>query len=1011
MTQISELHGVEMPIFDWLSLLGWTPRPDEDLKQYKRPISNPVIDTILSEKIQSINSITAADAKKVMDILYAPFNNPNSLTANELFLELITKGVNVKIDQDDKTIRIIDFEDIWNNSFIVTRQYWVQGSDLVKPDVVLLINGIPLICIEAKQRAKQNSNYFEGIKQLGRYDSKASKLYTCNLFGVAANGKFSKYGTLGSSASFFFEWKDLSVHNPENNPVIKNNTFSTIQNPDTGLLDLDIPEYEQMKQSLCGLLQPERVLDILQNFIVFERSPEAGIVKKVARYQQFRAANKIVYRVIGKAMKHGVIWHTQGSGKSLTILFTAYKLRNNPILKDPTVYIVVDRKDLKDQIGDTFEECDFPNTFKPTNIGQLKQKITAQSGEVIISTIQKFQDLGDLKDERENVFVLIDEAHRTQYGDFHSELKAVLPEASRFAFTGTPIPKTIREFGKISTNEFEKYLDRYSIKDSIDDGATVEIIYTFGPTDLQLDKENLKKGWDELSKELSKEEKQAVQKRVQPWKTIIKKPERIALVAKDIAEDYRTKVEPDGFKAQVVAVDKEACVTYYNELLKNGFDTSEIQIVFSKMHNEPEDRYNLFKDHYLNDGDLKKIVKKFKKRITPEEIKNGNNLKILIVCNMLLTGFDAPIEQAMYLDSPFKDHTLLQAIARTNRPYDDKPTGVSKQCGRIVDYLGIFKDLNNALNYDPADIGTFKDEAELFLQFPELLDKAMQPFESIKLEDTYQCTIEIVRILNTIDRNEFEKDFRKVVQLYEAISPSALLIPYFAKYQWLLTIYQIYLSEFKRLDFDAEFYAAKTRKLLQESTKVLDFRGHLPEVKIDSNYIDKINNTKLSPDDKAEKIIRDIETVVRKNELQNPVYIDYLKRLEALTKQKREKAKSIEDILNDLETLFNEVEQAESLPQRMGFEDLGEFTIFQEIKNLKGDLLPEDEAKALAFEIGKSIKGKRYTGWQESDQERRNTMAEIAYLLCDDKYEQLDLCGNAELAEKLLNRLIQHYAL
>jgi type I restriction enzyme R subunit len=1011
MTHISELFGVEMPVYEWLSLLGWTPRLDEDLKQYKRPISNPVIDPILSEKIQSINGISAADAKKVMDILFAPFNNPNALLANELFLELVTKGVNIKIGHNDKTIRIIDFENRWANSFIVTRQYWVQGGDLVKPDIVLLVNGIPLICIEAKQRAKQNSNYFEGIKQLGRYESKASKLYVCNLFGVAANGKFAKYGTLGSSASYFFEWKDMSIHNPENNPIISKNTFPTILNPETDLLDIDIPEYEQMKQSLCGLLQPERILDILQNFIVFERSPEAGIVKKVARYQQFRAANKIIARVLDDKMKHGVIWHTQGSGKSLTILFTAYKLRNDAQLKDPTVYIVVDRIDLKDQIGDTFEECDFPNTFKPSNIGQLKQKIRSQSSEVIITTIQKFQDLDGFMDKRPNVYVLIDEAHRTQYGDYHSELKAVLPGSSRFAFTGTPIPKTIREFGRIKANEFEKFLDRYSIKDAIDDGATVEIIYTFGPTDLQLDKESLKKGWDELTAELSNEEKQVVQRKIQPWKTIIKKPERIAQIAKDIYVDFRETVEPNGFKAQIVAVDKEACVIYYNELLKNGFDPSEIQIVFSKAHNDSDERYNLFKDHYLNDGDLKKIIKKFKKRITPEEIKNGNNLKILIVCNMLLTGFDAPIEQTMYLDSPFKDHTLLQAIARTNRPYDDKLTGVSKQYGRIVDYLGIFKDLNNALNYDPADIGTFKDETELFKIFPESLENALKPFETIKLEDSYQCTIEIVRLFNNIDTTEFEKSFGKTVQLYEAISPSALLVPYFVAYQWLLTIYQIYLSEFKRLDFDAEFYAAKTRKLLLDSTSVLDFRGHLPEVKIDSRYIDRINGLKLNPDDKAEKIIRDIETVIRKNEIQNPVYIDFLKRLELIIKQKFEKAKSIEDTLIDLECLFNDVEQAESLPQRMGFEDLGEFSLYQEIKNLKGDSLPEDETKALTFEIAKSIKCKRYTGWQESDHERRNTLAEIAYLLCDEKYELLDLCENSELAEVLLNRLIQHYAL
>lgn len=1010
MSHLSELKGVELPAWDWLEALGWTKKSDKDLQPYKRPITNPIIDTLLSEAIEKINDISSAEAKRVMDILFAKLYQPNLLEANEQFIELLCSGITLTINNQNRTIHLIDFEHIWNNTFVATRQFIVQGSDMVKPDLVLLINGIPLITIEAKQRAKQSTSYFDGIVQMNLYENKTPKLYICNLFGVACNGKFSKYGTLGSSASYYFEWKDLSVHNPPNNPVVINSTFETFTDTETNLLSLKIDEWEQMKRSMCGLLQPERVLDILQNFIVFERTQESGVVKKVARYQQFRAANKIIARGEAAEMKHGVIWHTQGSGKSLTILFTAYKLRNNPQFKDPTVFIIVDRKDLKDQIGDTFEECDFPNTFKPTNSGQLKQKIKSQSAEVIITTIHKFREMNGIIDERPNVFVLIDEAHRTQYGDYHSELKAVLPNSNRYAFTGTPIPKTVQEFGKISTNVYEKYLDRYKIQDAIDDGATVEIIYTYGPTDLQLNKEDLKKGWEEITADLDDEEKAVVEKKVQPWKTIIKKPARIAQIAADIATDFRSKVEPDGFKAQVVAVDKEACVTYYNELLKNGFTADEIQIVFSKSAKESPERYALFKDHYLEDGELKRVIKKFKKRITPEEIKNGNNLKILIVCNMLLTGFDAPIEQTMYLDSPFKDHTLLQAIARTNRPYDDKVTKVSKQHGRIVDYLGIFKDLNAALNYDPADIGTFRDEETLFKEFPTALKKAMSYFTGIELKDNYECSMQIVRRLNEIDRTEFEKDFRKVVLLYEAISPSALLVPYFEQYQWLLAIYNIYYSEFKRLDFDSEFYAAKTRKLIQDSTIVNSFRGHLPEVKIDSRYLDNLNSSKLSPDDKAEKIIRDIETVIRKNELQNPIYVEFWKRLEELIKQKKDKSISIEELITKAEGLFVEVEEADSLPAKMGFEDKNLFFLFQAIKNQKGEKLSEESIREIVHELSNLITPHRFPGWQESEDEKRELRTEIAAMFCFENYDALELCGDDELTDHILNEIVKDYA-
>lgn len=1009
MAGFTEIPAVEVPMSKWISDLGWAYRDNDDLKAYKRPLSNPIIETILIDKIAAINSISTDDARKILPVLTQHFNNPNSLEANELFIERLVKGINIRIGETDRTIKIIDFQNPWVNDFIVTRQYWVQGFELVKPDIAMLINGIPVICVEAKQRAKSNSNYFKGIQDLSLYESKVPKLFICNFFGVAANGKFSKYGILGASASYYYEWKDLSIETPERNPIIRNKVVSTLLNNETGLLDMDIPAYEQMRRSVCSLLQPERVLDLLQNFLVFERSAEGGLIKKVARYQQFRAANKIVRRVEVGDHKQGVIWHTQGSGKSLTILFTAYKLRHHKNLGDPTVYIIVDRKDLREQIGDTFEESDFPNTFKPNNAGQLKHKIKSQTSEVIITNIQKFRELDGVVDPRENVYILIDEAHRTQYGDFHSELKAALPQAGRYAFTGTPIPKTIKEFGKISSTEVEKYLDRYSIQDSIDDGATKEIIYTYGPTDLQVDKDTLKKGWDELTESLEEEEKQEVQKRVRPWKTIIKKPERIAEIAKDIAKDFKEKVAPNGFKAQVVGIDKEACVLYYNELIKNGIDPSEIQIVFSKTAKESEERYNLFKDHYLNEGELKKVIKKFKKRITPEEQRNGNNLKILIVCNMLLTGFDAPIEQTMYLDSPLKEHTLLQAIARTNRPYDDKVSGVEKVNGRIVDYIGI--DLNEALSYDPTDIGTFKDEEALFKDFPKAINKAMSHFDNITLQDTYECSIAIVRRLSELDHTEFEKEFRSVYQLYEAISPSALLVPYRDKYRWLIAIYQVYLSEYKRLDFDAEFYAAKTRQLINESTQILGFKGHLPEITINSKYLDVLNGTKLSPDDKAEKIIRDIETVIRHSEISNPIHVDFLKRLDEIVKQKQNKSKRIEETLLDLEKLFTEVEETESLPQKMGFNDMGEFYLYQEMKNKFGSDLIEEPAKALAIKLGNVIREKRYIGWADSEREKKNILSLIELWLCSEEFEELKLCDDDELAEQFLKHMVNIYKL
>jgi len=1014
MPKLSEIRAVETPVTEWLTIMGWTYRDNEALKSHQRPFANPVIEDILVERIALINGIPAALAQQVADTLTQHLNHPDCLEGNEKFIELLRTGVTMAVGDDAPTYRVIDFDDVANNDFTVTRQYWVQGVELIKPDIVLLVNGIPLVPIEAKQRSRKGTNYQEGVKQFSLYAPKTPRLWAATLFGVACNGRVAKYGVPGHSSAYFSEWKDLTVDTNWDNPLMKSNELCGTKYSDeaTDVLVLDIEEIERMKRSLVGLLQPSRVLDMLQHFVVFERTQE-GKIKKVARYQQLRAANRIQNRVANTDLKQGVIWHTQGSGKSLTMLYTAYKLRTNPKLADPTVYIVVDRKDLREQLGGTFDDCEFPNTIVPVSIPQLKALIEQRPGAVIITTIQKFNEVaGHIKsDDRDTTVVLIDEAHRSQYGDYQMELQAVLPNARRFAFTGTPIPKTHREFGAQSPDgKKEHYLDRYSIQDAIEDGATKPIRYTFGPLDQQLDKDKLKQGWQDITGELDEDQKEAVQRRVRPWRTFLKNPDRIEILAADMAKDYREVVEPLGLKAQVVACDKEACVRYYDALVK-FFDPSELCIVFSQSHYDEEERYKLYSPHYLEDSERKTIIQNFKKRLTDEERGRGNNLKILIVCNMLLTGFDAPIEQTMYLDSPLRDHNLLQAVARTNRPYDDKVTKVAKEFGRIVDYVGIFQNYMEALAYDPADIGEFEDVAKLVDTFPDVLEEAMLPFAGIKLEDSYECSIAIVRVLSTLDQGVFEGSFRDVLQLWEAVSPHPGLLPHRTRYQWLCEIYEIYLEEFKRIDFDAEIYAAKTRKLIHDSIKLIKFRGHLPEVSIDARYIENLESSKLSPDDKAEKIIRDIETVIRIHEAESPVYYEFQDRLEQLIKEKAQHAKSIEQILEELAGLYQELDDVASLPERMGFAERCEFDVYMELKRALGDKFDDALVRAFSGALTKLAKRRAYAGWQDNPQELKRLRPDIKVLALDDAYEQAGIADNDELLDVLIKRLIQHYGL
>lgn len=1016
MSKLHENIPVEAKVTEWLSKMGWTLQTVDDLKPYNRLQMNAVIEPILVEKVMALNAIKKSEAEAAVTLLLNNLRSQIPIEGNENFLNQLVDGVTLTIGKEDKTIRFINFEDIWQNSFIVTNQYSVQQ---VRVDICLLVNGIPLVPIEAKQCARRGTNWLEGVRQFQTYDRRSDKLYMAHLFGVACNGRLSKYGIPGASSSYFNEWKDSVIANKYPNPILdsENDLCRTYKDEEDGLMHFDVERLpngellERMKFGIIGLLQPERVLDILQHFIVFERD-NGKIIKKVARYQQLRAANKIVERVTHTDKGQGVIWHTQGSGKSLTMLYTAYKLRKAEELNDPTIFIVVDRKDLKDQIGDTFLDCVFPNARLVMSVGDLKSIIKNKPAGVFITTIHKFNELGSIIDERDNVIVLIDEAHRTEYGDYQMELRAVLPNAKRFAFTGTPIPKTHREFGiKGEDGKIEYYLDKYSVIDAINDGATRPIKYTLGPSQWFLDKDNLKKGYEEITAELEESEKRLVEKAVQPWKRLMKDERRIKVLAEDIAKDFKERLEPQGFKAQVVAIDKEACVLYYNELLKY-FDKSELRIIFSMGQYETGERYDMFSPFYLTDKERKQLIENFKKRITPEEQAKGNNLKIFIVCNMLLTGFDAPIEQTMYLDSPLRDHNLLQAVARTNRPYDygEGESKLSKEFGRIVDYVGVFQNYKEALNYDPEDIGEFEDVDTLLKEFPKVLNTAFEPFEGIKLEDSYECMMAIIRKLSEIDHGQFENNFHRVVQLWEAISPNPGLRPYRTKYQWLVTIYELYMEEFRRANFDVEFYAAQTRKLLKESTMLLDFRGHLPEIAIDADYLTKLQETKLSPSDKAEKIIRDIETMIRTNQNNSAIYIEFQERLDALIRMKNANAIEIEDLLKKLSELYTEVDEAIEIPKKMGFDNRGTFEIYQHIKNEIEDF-NEELVREFAEELTRRIKSRIFIGWQETREYQRIRTDCIELLAANPKYESLNLDVNGELGDKLMKSICDNFSL
>jgi len=509
-------------------------------------------------------------------------------------------------DENEQTIKLIDFDDPDRNDFLAVNQVWIQGIERRRPDILLYINGIPVVDIEAKTAARGHADWAEGAKQCGRYDREIPQLYASNCFCAGVNELRMKYGVPGTLLQYWQQWRDPSPHT-------------------------ESPSFDEMKCTVYGLFDRGNLLDIIANFIVFDVE-EGKRVKKVARYHQFRATNKIVDRALGidqpSGERRGIVWHTQGSGKSLTMIFAARKLWNHPELTQPTLVIVVDREQLEEQMAGELFGTNTENVAVAGTKRELRDLLARDYRGVILTLVHKFDDIEPEMTSRANAIVLVDEAHRTQYGDLGVFMRTAMPNASMFGFTGTPIElddrHTPRAFGKeVAADQFERYMDRYSIEDSIRDGATKPIHYDVRLTDWTVEHADLDRKFEELFADRSDEERRLLMGEAK-LEAILKHPRRIGQVAQHIAGHFVEHVRPNRFKAMLVCRDKEMCVLYKVALdaalqkLLEGEDLDDLtRIVISEdLAHDPE----TVKRHYLG-GDRRAAIEDFKQPapIAPED--------------------------------------------------------------------------------------------------------------------------------------------------------------------------------------------------------------------------------------------------------------------------------------------------------------------------------------------------------------------------------------------------------
>jgi len=674
-----EITLAEHPARILLEALGWTHVSSEDLNSERRSIREVLLKGRLVSALLRINEwMTEEQAERVVFELER--NEATGMARNRAVHEYLTYGMPVNMDESggpkNRNVRLFDFEhpETGRNEFIVTTQFRVsRGSgtgsadhQAIRADLVLFVNGIPLVVMEAKAPTLDWRQ--QGMQQLRRYQEAGSKwhgagvphLFHYNLLSVVHCGAEAVYAPFGAPDTHYVEWKSVR-------PFVRNQIQDRFGVPPKG-----------QAQLIIGLLAPSTLLDILRDFVVYDHQG-GKMVKKLPRYQQYRAVKAAMARILDGERpeeRGGVVWHTQGSGKSLTMLWLATKLRREPRLGNPKILVVTDRTQLDQQITETFRHCGFPSPRRAANTRQLRELLTSKAGHTVMTTVHKFEEAlaapeGHLEvlDASENVVVMVDEAHRTQYGILGARMSEALPNAVLIGFTGTPIDKG---FEHSTRRRFGSLIDSYTIPQSVADGVTVRIHYQARLPELSIVGPNtLDQLYDAIFGDQPDEVQVQIRRRYANKETVAEAERRLQMIALDIAKHFKQHILPNGFKAQVVAPNRRAALRYAQHLCDFGLEA--YPIITTTPQDGPE-----FKA--ARELDQRQIVNAF--------VDPHGKPQILVVVDMLLTGFDAPVEQVLYLDRPLREHSLLQAIARVNRRFSHEWKGVvtEKTHGLVVDY-------------------------------------------------------------------------------------------------------------------------------------------------------------------------------------------------------------------------------------------------------------------------------------------------------------------------------------
>jgi type I restriction enzyme R subunit len=927
----------------------WKYMPGEALN---RNADDVLLEQELSDALCRLNPEIATQPERAEEVIHklrailVTVNNVGLVRANEEFAKWLRGEITLPYGKGDThiPIRLIDFENKKNNSYILANQVAIRAREIKIPDIICYINGIPIVVGEAKTPVRPAVSWLDGAHDIHvTYENAIPQLFVPNVFSFATEGKELFIGAVRTPLEYWTPWR-LETDKDELSHF-------------TGLYDIG--------KQLTHLLRPFTLLDILQHYTSYATNNQKKKIKIVCRYQQYEGANAIIARVSEGKIKKGLIWHFQGSGKSLLMLFAAQKLRKMEILGNPTVMIVVDRIDLDTQITATFNTAEVPNMQTTDSIKELHDLLEKDSRKIIITMIHKFKESYPNMNARKNIIVMVDEAHRTQEGDLGRKMRAALPNAFLFGLTGTPINKaeknTFWAFG--AEQDAAGYMSRYTFQESIRDNATLPLHFEPRLPNYHIQKEDLDIAFKELTTDLNEEDRNTLSQKASSMKVFLKSPDRIKAIVKDIAEHYTRHVEPEGLKAMIVTPDRSACLQYKEELDK-WFPNEASTVVISI---STGDDYE-FKQRWSMDKDQQeKVVEAFNDPDSP--------LKFLIVTAKLLTGFDSPILQTMYLDKSLKDHTLLQAICRTNRLFPNKTFG------RIVDYFGVFDNTAKALTFDEETIQTvITNLQELRDILPEQVQKCLGHFFNIDrsimgfegLQAAQDC-------INTNEkRDAFAKDFSVLTKLWEALSPDEVLNVWQQDYKWLSQIYtsvRPVSNNNGRLLWHA--LGAQTTKLIHDHIVVSGITTNMEEVILNAEMIDDLMNKKDPK--QAQKLVKILinRFVKHKGILK---FKELSERLEELrNKAERGLINSIE-FIKELCLLAKETLQAEKETDATDEQKNAKTALTELFLEMKTDKTPAI-VERIVNDIDEIVRIVRFDGWQHSTTGEKEVKRELRKIL------------------------------